>query len=76
MYVFWIFNRSINNIKVINAIQYLFIMKKYGKPTSEVVHIENEVMYQASGEKPGHGWGTGGHSGPPGQKHDIEDPDA
>lgn len=51
-------------------------MKKYGKPTSEVVHIENEVMYQASGEKPGHGWGTGGHSGPPGQKHDIEDPDA
>lgn len=49
----------------------------YEKPSMQVfeMEIENALMQGASGEgKPGHGYGDGGHTGPPGQnKKDATD---
>lgn len=44
---------------------------KYIKPEIKILKIENNIkeypILCGSG-KPGHGWGDGGHTGPPGQE--------
>lgn len=41
--------------------------KKYVKPTIETIDMPTETLLDSSKHgKPGHGWGAGGHYGPPG----------
>lgn len=52
---------------------------KYIKPEIEVTEMDNTVMNNTSNHnkhdgKPGHGWGAGGHYGPPGQGYTPEHP--
>lgn len=47
--------------------------KKYTKPTTKTLEVNNDIIASSGREKPGHGWGDGGHTGPPGQKRDIYD---
>lgn len=48
--------------------------KSYIKPEIEVVEIEDVQMKHSSHHvKPGHGYGDGGHYGPPGQGYTPDD---
>lgn len=49
---------------------------KYIKPAIEVAELDDITMLTESskGGKPGHGWGAGGHYGPPGQGYTPEHP--
>lgn len=48
---------------------------KYNKPEIDRVEMSDITMNNSSnGGKPGHGWGAGGHYGPPGQGYDPEHP--
>lgn len=46
--------------------------KKYVKPTIKIFEVEPDIIASSGKEKPGHGWGDGGHTGPPGHKKDYE----
>lgn len=49
--------------------------KTYVKPETQVIDMDDEVMKNTSTSgKPGHGWGAGGHYGPPGQGYTPEHP--